>query len=155
MYLAMALKLWREILICLLALLLAGSLFLFYNAMQSMKLMKVNHSLETANYIAAYEARARAIEQQNYQGVIDAINKAKLQQQAIAIDVRSANNANERLHQTIDQLTANTTNNASARAEYTTAVSKLFKDCSSAYIEMARAADGHASDVRLLKDARR
>ena len=133
MYLAMVLKLWREILICLLALLLAGSLFLFYNAMQSMKLMKVNHSLETANHIAAYEARARAI----------------------AIDVRSANDANQRLHQTIDQLTANTANNASARAEYTTAVSKLFKDCSSAYIEMARAADGHASDVRLLKDAKR
>lgn len=153
--LLLAVRYWQYIVIAILAFMLALTSYCLDDSVKTMQLMRVTHDLETANNIAEYEMSARKIEQQNYQEVIDAINKAKLQQQEIAIDVRSANDANERLHQTIDQLNANSALSANDRAEYTASISELFKECSSAYIEMARAADGHASDIRLLQDARR
>lgn len=153
--LLLAVRYWQYIVIAILVMALVFMTFMLREAAHTMQTMRVTHTLETANNIAEYEMSARKIEQQNYQEVIDAINKAKLQQQEIAIDVRSANDANERLHQTIDQLNANSALSANDRAEYTASISELFKECSSAYIEMARAADGHASDIRLLQDARR
>lgn len=153
--LLLAVRYWQYIVMAVLAFMLALTSYCLDDSVKTMQLMRVTHDLETANNIAEYEMSARKIEQQNYQEVIDAINKAKLQQQEIAIDVRSANDANERLHQTIDQLNANSALSANDRAEYTASISELFKECSSAYIEMARAADGHASDIRLLQDARR
>jgi hypothetical protein len=73
---------------------------------------------------------------------------------ALSADAANARAESERLR---DLLTATRADIAeSSRAsldEYATAISVVFDQCERAYQELARAADGHASDARTLIDA--
>ncbi len=155
MYLVMLMNFWREAVIAILLISLTVAVALYSGRGDDIKALKDNYQLQEAVQRAEYEARARAIEQTNYQGVINAINEAQARQQAIRLDIDRANAANERLHDTIDRIQANTRASSADRDKYTASVSELFKQCSSSITELAGLADGHANDVRLLQDARR
>lgn len=155
MYLVMLMNFWREAIIAILLIALVITSALYSGRGDDIKALKDNYQLQEAVQRAEYESQARAIEQQNYQGVINAINEARARQQAIRLDIVNANAANERLHDTIDRIQANTATSAADRAEYTASVTNLFKQCTNSITELAAIADGHANDVKLLQDARR
>lgn len=155
MYLVMLMNFWREAVIAILLISLVVAIALYSGRGASIEAITADFELQQALQRAQYESQVRAIEQTNYKGVIDAINAAQTRQQEIRVDIGRANDANERLHDTIDRLQANTRTSAADRDKYTASVSELFKQCSSSITELAGLADGHANDVRLLQDARR
>ena len=116
--------------------------------------LKTEHALELTTLNADYQTRARKLEQQQYDQTITAINDHKKREAANASAIASANTANERLSQTIDRLAANAETDAAYRAQYAATTSQLLKECSGSITALAKAADGHVNDIRLLQDAR-
>lgn len=149
-------KFWREIVIFVLSSLFVFALFSVYTLVQSIEHIKIEHELTLTTERAAYEVRARKIERQSHEQVIQAINDSQAREEAIALDVANTNRANERLHQTVDRLnTSIARENSAARADYAATLSILFKESTARYIELAKAADGHVNDIRTLQDANR
>lgn len=149
-------KFWREIVIFVLSSLFVFALFSVYTLVQSIEHIKTEHELTLTTERAAYEVRARKIERQSHEQVIQAINDSQAREEAIALDVANTNRANERLHQTVDRLnTSIARENSAARADYAATLSILFKESTARYIELAKAADGHVNDIRTLQDANR
>jgi hypothetical protein len=147
-------KFWREIVIFVLSSLFVFALFSVYTLVQSIEHIKTEHELTLTTERAAYEVRARKIERQSHEQVIQAINDSQAREEAIALDVANTNRANERLHQTVDRLnTSIARENSAARADYAATLSILFKESTARYIELAKAADGHVNDIRTLQDA--
>ncbi|WP_186473967.1 DUF2514 family protein [Psychrobacter sp. KCTC 72983] len=147
-------KFWREIVIFVLSSLFVFALFSVYTLVQSIEHIKTEHELTLTTERAAYEVRARKIERQSHEQVIQAINDSQAREAAIAVDVANTNRANERLHQTVDRLnTSIARENSAARADYAATLSILFKESTARYIELAKAADGHVNDIRTLQDA--
>ena len=121
---------------------------------KQIKQLKTEHALELTTLRADYETRSRKLEQQQYDQTITAINDHKKREAANASAIASANTANERLSQTIDRLAANAETDASYRAQYAATTGQLLKECSGSITALAKAADGHVNDIRLLQDAR-
>lgn len=121
---------------------------------KQIKQLKTEHALELTTLRADYETRSRKLEQQQYEQTITAINEHKKREAANASAIASANTANERLSQTIDRLAANAETDAQYRIEYATTTGQLLKECSGSITALAKAADGHVNDIRLLQDAR-
>lgn len=121
---------------------------------KQIKQLKTEHALELTTLNADYQTRARKLEQQQYEQTITAINDHKKREAANASAIASANTANERLSQTIDRLAANAETDATYRAQYAATTGQLLKECSGSITALAKAADGHVNDIRLLQDAR-
>lgn len=121
---------------------------------KQIKQLKTEHALELTTLRADYETRSRKLEQEKYDQTITAINEHKKREAANASAIASANTANERLSQTIDRLAANAETDAQYRIEYATTTGQLLKECSGSITALAKAADGHVNDIRLLQQAR-
>ncbi|MGP4734359.1 MULTISPECIES: hypothetical protein [unclassified Psychrobacter] len=121
---------------------------------KQIKQLKTEHALELTTLNADYQTRARKLEQEQYDQTITAINDHKKREAANASAIASANTANERLSQTIDRLAANAETDATYRAQYAATTGQLLKECSGSITALAKAADGHVNDIRLLQDAR-
>lgn len=119
------------------------------------KYIQTEHELTLTTERAAYLASTRKIERQSYDQTIAAINAAKQREKSNAIDANNAIAINERLSQTIDRLSANAATDASYRVEYAATASQLLKDCSGSITDLARVADMHVNDIRMLQDANR
>lgn len=104
---------------------------------------------------AAYQAEYHKMEQESHDKTIQAVNAATTRAKADAASAAVARAANERLSQTIDRLAANATTDAAFRDQYAATTGELLKDCSGQITDLARLADGHVNDIRLLQDARR
>lgn len=152
--LLLAIRYWQYVLIAILAMLVVFMTFMLRESTHTMQSMRITHTLETANNIAEYEMRARQIEQQNYQGVINAINESTERQKQIAINYDNAVAVSNSLSDTITNIeTSLISDNANARAEYTTAISNISRSCIGEITELARRADQHVSDIRMMQDA--
>ena len=121
---------------------------------KQIKQLKTEHALELTTLRADYETRSRKLEQEKYDQTITAINEHKKREAANASAIASANTANEQLSQTIDRLAANAETDAQYRIEYATTTGQLLKECSGSITRLAKAADGHVNDIRLLQQAR-
>ncbi len=121
---------------------------------EQIKQLKTEHALELTTLRADYETRSRKLEQQKYDQTITAINEHKKREAANASAIASANTANERLSQTIDRLAANAATDALYRIEYAATTGQLLKECSGSITKLAKAADGHVNDIRLLQQTR-
>lgn len=121
---------------------------------KQIKQLKTEHALELTTLNADYQTRARKLEQQQYDQTITAINDHKKREAANASAIASANTANERLSQTIDRLAANAETDAAYRTQYAATTGQLLKECSGSITRLAKAADGHVNDIRLLQQAR-
>ncbi len=144
----------REVVIVILALLLTALVGLYDQSKAEIKLLKKEHALELTTLRATHLTAQRNLERQQYDQTISAINDHKKREAANASAIASANTANERLSQTIDQLAANAATDADYRIEYAATTGQLLKDCSGSITRLAAAADGHVNDIRLLQDAR-
>lgn len=121
---------------------------------KQIKQLKTEHALELTTLRADYETRSRKLEQQKYDQTINAINEHKKREAINASAIADANTANERLSQTIDRLAANAETDAHYRIEYAATTGQLLKECSGSITKLAKAADGHVNDIRLLQQAR-
>ena len=121
---------------------------------EQIKQLKTEHALELTTLRADHEARSRKLEQQQYDQTITAINEHKKREAANASAIADASTANERLSQTIDRLAANAETDARYRIEYAATTGQLLKECSGSITKLAKAADGHVNDIRLLQQAR-
>ena len=145
---------WQYIVIAILSFMLGLTTYYLNDSVKEMQLMRVVHDLETANNIADYEMHARQIEQQNYQGVINAINESTERQKQIAINYDNAVAVSSSLSDTITNIEASLiSDNANARAQYTATISNISRDCIGEITELARRADQHVSDIKMMQDA--
>lgn len=154
MTLMLALNYIREITIAALTIAVIALIGLYGQSRADIKQLKTEHALQLTTAKAAYEVQARKLEQQQYDQTITAINDHKKREAANASAIASANTANERLSQTIDRLAANAETDAAYRAQYAATTGQLLKECSGSITALAKAADGHVNDIRLLQDAR-
>jgi len=154
MNLLLALNYIREITIAALTIAVIALIGLYGQSRADIEHLKTEHALQLTTAKAAYEVQARKLEQQQYDQTITAINDHKKREAANASAIASANTANERLSQTIDRLAANAETDASYRAQYAATTGQLLKECSGSITALAKAADGHVNDIRLLQDAR-
>lgn len=154
MNLLLALKYIREITIAALTIAVIALIGLYGQSRADIEHLKTEHALQLTTAKAAYEVQARKLEQQQYDQTITAINDHKKREAANASAIASANTANERLSQTIDRLAANAETDAAYRAQYAATTGQLLKECSGSITALAKAADGHVNDIRLLQDAR-
>ena len=150
----LALNYIREITIAALTIAVIALIGLYGQSRADIEHLKTEHALQLTTAKAAYEVQARKLEQQQYDQTITAINDHKKREAANASAIASANTANERLSQTIDRLAANAETDASYRAQYAATTGQLLKECSGSITALAKAADGHVNDIRLLQDAR-
>lgn len=87
----------------------------------------------------------------NYQG---ALNAARVRETSLRRDLAVAGAESDGLRaQLSDGARRIADAPHAAVTEYATATSELFADCSRSYQELAGKADGHASDVRTLREA--
>lgn len=121
---------------------------------KQIKQLKTEHALELTTLRADYETRSRKLEQEKYDQTITAINEHKKREAANASAIADASTANERLSQTIDRLAANAETDARYRIEYAATTGQLLKECSGSITKLAKAADGHVNDIRLLQQTR-
>lgn len=154
MNLLLALKYIREITIAVLTIAIIALIGLYGQSRADIKQIKTEHALELTTLNADYQTRARKLEQQQYEQTITAINDHKKREAANASAIASANTANERLSQTIDRLAANAETDAAYRTQYAATTGQLLKECSGSITRLAKAADGHVNDIRLLQQAR-
>ena len=150
----LALKYIREITIAALTIAVIALIGLYGQSRADIEHLKTEHALQLTTAQAAYEVQARKLEQQQYDQTITAINDHKKREAANASAIASANTANERLSQTIDRLAANAETDAAYRAQYAATTGQLLKECSGSITALAKAADGHVNDIRLLQQAR-
>lgn len=154
MTISLLVRFWREFLILLLAGLLCLSLVIYDRQSNKIDLIKLSYKQEATELRADYEAKARQIESENYEKTINAINEAKVREQVIIADNADARAAVNSLSDTIDKLASNAKTDAEYRIEYAATTGKLLKDCSGSITELARQADGHVNDIRLLQQSR-
>lgn len=154
MTLMLALNYIREITIAALTIAVIALIGLYGQSRADIEHLKTEHALQLTTAKAAYEVQARKLEQQQYDQTITAINDHKKREAANASAIASANTANERLSQTIDRLAANAETDARYRIEYAATTGQLLKECSGSITKLAKEADGHVNDIRLLQDAR-
>ena len=117
--------------------------------------IKTEHALTLMTEKAAYESKRNQMELESHDKTIQAVNAATARAKADAITAADAAATNERLSQTIDRLAANAATDARYRVEYAATTGELLKECSGSITKLAKAADGHVNDIRLLQDARR
>ena len=154
MTLMLALNYIREITIAVLTIAVIALIGLYGQSRADIKQLKTEHALELTTLNADYQTRARKLEQEQYDQTITAINDHKNREAANASAIADANTANERLSQTIDRLAANAETDAAYRAQYAATTGQLLKECSGSITRLAKAADGHVNDIRLLQQTR-
>lgn len=116
--------------------------------------VKTECALTLTTERANFAERARKLERESYDQTIQAINDHKKREAINASAIADASTANERLSQTIDRLAANAATDADFRVKYAATSGELLKECGSSITELAKAADGHVNDIRLLQQAR-
>lgn len=155
MNLLLALTYIREITIAVLTIAMVALIGLYGQSRADIEQLKTEHALELTTLRANHLSAQRTLEQQQYEQTITAINDHKKREAANASAIASANTANERLSQTIDRLAANAAADSDYRIEYAATTGQLLKECSGSITSLAKVADGHVNDIRLLQDARR
>lgn len=110
--------------------------------------------LEHANAVSEATSTLRAEQHAiatKYQGALNAATEREtISRRRLAAAARESDGLREQLSDTARRIA---TAPPAAVAEYATAVSRLFADCSRSYQELAGQADGHANDVRLMQEA--
>jgi len=116
--------------------------------------IQAKHELILATERADYESNARKIEQQNFKGVIDAVNQSTIRQKQIADQYDSVVAINDSLSNSIENIETSLINaNRSAVIDYTKSVNGLFAECSTRYLEMANSAAREQEEARRLREA--
>lgn len=150
----LALRFWHWIVIALLTVVIIALSILYRERGHAIDTIKAQHELILESERADYESKARQIEQQNYQGVIDAVNQSTIRQKRLADQYDSVVVINDSLSNSIENIETSLINaNRAAIIDYTKSVNGLFAECSSQYLEMAKNAAREQEEVRRLREA--
>ena len=151
----------REVMIVFLTVVLIATITSCSNKIREIKYLKaeVEHvqtecALTLTTEKAAYEVAKGKLEREQHDKTIQAINDAQTRAKADAIAAATASALNLSLSDTIDKQAAVAAVDAQYRIEYAATTGQLLKDCSGYLTKLARVADGHVNDIRLLQDAR-
>lgn len=145
---------WQYFVIAALVILLVLVSFSSYNKSNKIDAIKAKHELVLATERANYESRSRQIEQQNFKGVIDAVNQSTIRQKWLADQYDSVVVINDSLSDSIETIETSLINaNRAAVIDYTKSVNGLFAECSSRYLEMAKSAAREQEEARRLREA--
>lgn len=134
----------------------AGLLLIVALMASHWKAYTLGRTLRQAEYNAAVAAaveRARAVELERINKVQEAQNAAAKRAQAARRDADSARTELDRLRQHVASTAASAGDAPAASPDRAAAHGELLVQCSAAYQDLARVADGHANDVRTLIEA--
>ncbi len=145
---------WHWLVIATLVIIVAVVSVFYVQRGHAIDAINANHELVLATERAEYESSARQIEQQNFKGVIDAVNQSTIRQKHLADQYDSIVVINDSLSDSIENIETSLINaNRAAIIDYTKSVNGLFAECSSRYLEMAKSAAREQEEARRLREA--
>jgi len=116
--------------------------------------IKTEHKLTLVTEQAAYLAELNKNERINNERWQNAVNQSAQTQKQIASEYANTSAIVDSLSDTIDKNSAAfVTADADARTEYTAAISNISRNCIGEVTELARRADQHVSDIKMMQDA--
>lgn len=111
---------------------------------------KNQHKNELLSLERNQQAKLLEIREQQHEDMIHAVNEALQRNQQTEAEYAALSDANKRLQHSIKQMDSRIKQlPESARAAYTSALTHVFTECTTAYSDLAKKADGHVSDIRM------
>lgn len=147
-------KYWQYVVMLILVILLAISGFISYQKGNTIERIKAQYEIDALTAQSNYNAQVANIERLNNERYHDAVSENTKAQKQIADSYASNSAIVDSLSNTIDKASdIYITANADARAEYTAAISNVSRSCVGEIAELARRADGHVSDIKMMQQA--
>lgn len=145
---------WQYIVMLMLITLLAVSSFISYQKGHTIERIKSQYKIDALTAQSNYNYQVANIERLNNERYHSAVSENTKAQQDIADSYASNNAIVASLSDTIDTASsAYISANADARAEYTAAISNVSRSCVGEIAELARRADGHVADIKMMQQA--
>ena len=149
------LKQWKYVLIAALAILLAFCLSIISQKNLEIKQIQTESKLEVTKLKADYVETARQLERKYHEQQIQALEEYKEREKVYLADASNANDAVNRLSDTINTISATAKLDAELRDRYIDTSNNILKECSREYSKMGQIADRLSNEVRLLSESNR
>lgn len=149
------LKQWKYVLIAALAILLAFCLSIISQKNLEIKQIQTESRLEVTKLKADYVETARQLERKYHEQQIQALEDYKEREKVYLADASNANDAVNRLSDTINTISATAKLDAELRDRYIDTSNNILKECSREYSKMGQIADRLSNEVRLLSESNR
>ena len=149
------LKQWKYVLIAALAILLAFCLSIISQKNLEIKQIQTESNLEVTKLKADYVETARQLERKYHEQQIQALEDYKEREKVYLADASNANDAVNRLSDTINTISATAKLDAELRDRYIDTSNNILKECSREYSKMGQIADRLSNEVRLLSESNR
>ena len=149
------LKQWKYVLIAALAILLAFCLSIISQKNLEIKQIQTESRLEVTKLKADYVETARQLERKYHEQQIQALEEYKEREKIYLADASNANDAVNRLSDTINTISATAKLDAELRDRYIDTSNNILKECSREYSKMGQIADRLSNEVRLLSESNR
>lgn len=143
-------KQWKYVLIAALAILLAFCLSIISQKNLEIKQIQTESKLEVTKLKADYVETARQLERKYHEQQIQALEDYKEREKIYLADASNANDAVNRLSDTINTISATAKLDAELRDRYIDTSNNILKECSREYSKMGQIADRLSNEVRLL-----
>lgn len=148
-------KQWKYVLIAALAILLAFCLSIISQKNLEIKQIQTESKLEVTKLKADYVETARQLERKYHEQQIQALEDYKEREKIYLDDASNANDAVNRLSDTINTISATAKLDAELRDRYIDTSNNILKECSREYSKMGQIADRLSNEVRLLSESNR
>ena len=148
-------KQWKYVLIAALAILLAFCLSIISQKNLEIKQIQTESRLEVTKLKADYVETARQLERKYHEQQIQALEDYKEREKVYLADASNANDAVNRLSDTINTISATAKLDAELRDRYIDTSNNILKECSREYSKMGQIADRLSNEVRLLSESNR
>lgn len=148
-------KQWKYVLIAALAILLAFCLSIISQKNLEIKQIQTESKLEVTKLKADYVETARQLERKYHEQQIQALEDYKEREKVYLADASNANDAVNRLSDTINTISATAKLDAELRDRYIDTSNNILKECSREYSKMGQIADRLSNEVRLLSESNR
>ena len=148
-------KQWKYVLIAALAILLAFCLSIISQKNLEIKQIQTESKLEVTKLKADYVETARQLERKYHEQQIQALEEYKEREKVYLADASNANDAVNRLSDTINTISATAKLDAELRDRYIDTSNNILKECSREYSKMGQIADRLSNEVRLLSESNR
>mgnify|MGYP003598928505 CR=1 FL=1 len=149
------LKQWKYVLIAALAILLAFCLSIISQKNLEIKQIQTESKLEVTKLKADYVETARQLERKYHEQQIQALEEYKEREKVYLADASNANDAVNRLSDTINTISATAKLDAELIDRYIDTSNNILKECSREYSKMGQIADRLSNEVRLLSESNR
>nr|DAN41851.1 MAG TPA: Protein of unknown function (DUF2514) [Caudoviricetes sp.] len=127
---------------------------LYRQASHELEKTKQEYAVQVANNKAANAQYIQDILDTQYKGVLNALQDHERERQKIEVDYSDALDANRRLQRTISSLDHQVSRiSERTQREYSKALGRVLKECSTEYLSMAKRADQHSAEAEKYRRA--